>query len=463
MENYPKTLKVSTLDEKRPLPALRGGGAPSPVDFYKIARGMCHQPKIPPLRRRMAAFLRHSPLANKRRTTGGKVSPLGFITRPQSLTKPSPLLPLVSFSPDFISRFIPSPSASQSFYAEFDSHAEYEKDGKTLKQKKRVAARKHKLTVPERLAFVAEKQPDHRQRVIFKIRSYLSGEVTGGQSLTGSETKVIPPARSGALVTDQFTKAGSITIRRAVQCYNSDASQLNKFCTLTFAPSMIAEENKNPDGSVKHKWAKQELVRFLNTCSVKQKRLKRVLNYLWVAELQEDTRNIHFHILWDKFFDIKWLTKIWGQANNSVDIEKMNNSIHAANYMRKCTNYMTKDKNPIEGNRYFISQSLRESMKPTEKVLFEMSASEAKFDHAKGIVAELRDSLHAYQSYIESQGGHVMEFGFSIPPGRSPQKYKDKITGEEKQTKGVNPLLGKWVKSILHESARECSLQIVPF
>jgi len=369
------------------------------------------------------------------------VAPLGFITRPQSLTK-----------------------TPQSFYSEFDSHTDYVDESSKLRKYKRVAARKHKMSPSERSSFVSENQPDHRQKIVFKIRSYLSGEITGGQSLTGSQFKVIPPARCGALITNKFSKPASIKIRRSVQCYSSeDASQLNKFCTLTFAPSMVAEENKNPDGTVKHKWAKQELMRFLNTCSVKQKRLKRELLYLWVAELQKDTGNIHFHILWDKFFDIKWLTKIWAQANNSVDIEKMNNSIHAANYMRKCTNYMTKDKSPIEGNRYFISQSLRESMKPVEKVVFEMTAEEARFDHAKGIVAELRDALHAYQSYIEDNGGHVMEFGFSIPPGRSPQRYKDKVTGEEKQTKGVNPKLGKWVKSMLYDAAKECSLQVAPF
>lgn len=444
MENYIKSGLVSTLaqlsDEKTPLHAQRGGVSPPlPLDLLAIAKEMT----------RKARLERDIRVAN-----GGnwwhsvipvEVLPLGFITCPQSLT--TPLDP---------SRFVPL-SSSESFYAQFDNSAEYKANGQILKRVVRVAARKHSMTSSEKNSFLDAQSKDNSQRIGFKIRTYKSGEVTGGQFLTGTHSKLIPAPRSGALITNKFTRAGSIKIRRSVQC---SPTPLNKFCTLTFAPDLVADENKNANGSIKHKWAKQELMRFLNTCSVKQKRLKRTLNYLWTAELQENTRNIHFHILWDQFFDIKWLSKIWGQASNSVDIEKMNNPIHAANYMRKCTDYMTKDKSPIEGNRYFINQSLRESMKPVEKIIFEMTATEATY--AKTVVEQLRHSLYSYQSYIEQKGGRILDFGFSIPPGRSSQTYKDK-NGEMQTTRGVDPRLGKWVKSILHDSAKECSLQIAPF
>lgn len=317
---------------------------------------------------------------------------------------------------------------------------------------------RQKLRTPDgRAEFYQQHAVEHKARVGFKVRTYKSGEVTGAQFTTGRQGKVLPSPRSGELMTDGFTVQARVKIRRAVECSDSF---LGKFCTLTFAPSMLNPWELDESGNVRHDYAKYKLKKFLNTCSVKQKRLGRVLNYVWVAELQENG-NIHFHILWDQFFPIKWLTKIWGQANNSVDIERMKNPLHASRYMRK---YLTKDEScEIRGNRYNISAGLRTTMKPIEKLIADLTTEEIKeFPEAAKAFSELRGSLLALQDEIESRGGTVLDFGFSIPVPRSSVEYTTK-SGEKKRSKGVDPRLGKNLISLLAAQGREVISARTPF
>ncbi|MBU5637513.1 hypothetical protein KOM00_12320 [Geomonas sp. Red69] len=161
-------------------------------------------------------------------------------------------------------------------------------------------------TAEGRQAYLRESPLYRKQagRIGFKVRSYRSGEITGAQFLTGRQHKVMPPSRSGDVVSDGFTQSAKNKIRRAVEC---SSAFLGKFCTLTFSPRFVRDlqndiqcgyvvpRPKNDplesDGTINHKWAKEELKRFLNTCSVKQKRLGRVLNYLWVAECEPACKN----------------------------------------------------------------------------------------------------------------------------------------------------------------------------
>lgn len=289
-----------------------------------------------------------------------------------------------------------------------------------------------------RTAFLRDNLPDCSSHLGFKVRSYRSGECTGAQYLTGAQYKVIPPARTGEVETTTFTRASRVKIRRAAEC---SQRLLKFFCTLTFSPSHLRPWELDEGGAVRHDFAKYKLKKFLNTCAVKQKRLNRVLSYMWVAELQ-DNGNIHFHILWDQFFDIKWLSKVWNQANNSVDIEKMNDSLHAAYYVQK---YTTKDANngAIKGNRYFISGELRSRMKPIENILFECSAEDLQESHEA--LDEIHENLRLIKDGIESRGGQVFGYGFSIPRPRSSKEYTDKKTGERKKTKAVDPRLSRRV------------------
>ncbi len=332
----------------------------------------------------------------------------------------------------------------QAQYGSFRSFEDYQ-----LRQKLR--------TAEGRAEFYKQHAVEHVSRSGFKVRSYRSGEVTGAQFTTGRQGKVLPSPRRGELITDGFTVQAKVKIRRAVECADSF---LGKFCTLTFAPSMLNPWELDAQGNIRHDFAKYKLKKFLNTCSVKQKRLGRILNYVWVAELQENG-NIHFHILWDQFFDIKWLTKIWGQANNSVDIQRMNNPVHASRYMRK---YMTKDEScEIHGNRYNISAGLRATMKPIEKLIADITATEAEqFPEAAKSFSGLRHTLLSLQEDIEERGGTVLDFGFSIPMPRASVEYTTK-KGEKKRSKGVDPRLGKGLISLLTAQGREISALCAPF
>ena len=182
---------------------------------------------------------------------------------------------------------------------------------------------------------------------------------------------------------------------------------------------------------------------------MKQSRLNRELSYIWVAELQKNG-NIHFHILFNQFFPIQYLTKIWNQANNSVDIQTVKDPLHAARYMRK---YITKDEDSeIQGNRYFISHKLRQEMQPVIDYLAEsesMADSESKYT-----LREIRQFLTEASQAITHGGGFVLDFGFNIPPPRSPAQWKDKKTGEIKTSNGVSPMLSKHLFTSLYEISK---------
>jgi hypothetical protein len=173
-------------------------------------------------------------------------------------------------------------------------------------------------------------------------------------------------------------------------------------------------------------------MRFLNTCKVNKYRQGKTLEYIWVSELQKNG-NIHFHIMWNEFFAIKWLTKVWGQASNSVDIEKITDARHGCSYIRK---YLAKqDEAPIDGNRYGVTSGLRESIKP---VSYSVPLTE---DSVLSVVRAVSDD-------IVQAGGYVHEFGFCVGASSRPKFYKDK-NGQVKRTKGIPKWLGPSVVNIL--------------
>jgi hypothetical protein len=329
---------------------------------------------------------------------------------------------------------------------DFDSHKSDALFAKWDKEEKFYARRRALLDSPPEVKtlFLAENSVKNAQTVGFKVCRYRSGETTGAQYATGSQINPSPVVRSGPVETTELTGPAKTKIRRAVEC--ADTS-LRYFCTLTFAPALLLPWQQNDDGTVRHDFAKYKLRKFLDTCRKKQSRLKRELNYLWVAEIQgEHTGNIHFHIMWDQFFDIKWLSKIWAQANNSVDIKRLNNADHAANYMRK---YLTKGVDQtIQGNRYFIAHKLREDMIPRERLVVSMSREDNEEMGGKKL-REMRETLQALKDDIEAGGGHVLDFGFHISRPRFARKYKDKETGEDQETKSVDPRLSRSVVSLL--------------
>lgn len=279
----------------------------------------------------------------------------------------------------------------------------------------------------------------------FKLSRFRSGEMVGGFYTSGLSSKCNPPSRTGKLTTRRFTRSALVKLRRSVEC--SDTS-LSYFHTLTFAPSALQPWHLNDDGTVNHYYAKWKLEKYCDALSQKQRRLGRKLAYCWVAELQKNG-NIHFHILMDKFFPIAWLTKIWGQANNSVDIERAKNPLHAARYMRK---YITKDEeSEIQGNRYYISQKLRNSMQPvTDALLVLRTADQSR---PMGVMSDIREYISSVKNEIEANGGVVLDFGFYIPMPRQSVRYRNKQTGEYQQTKAVSPLIAKKLYTDLYQMA----------
>lgn len=344
-------------------------------------------------------------------TTGAfRFSPslLGFITTPKSQTMETGFY-------DAISKKIKSFALRRSLQSDLDS----------------------------RLRFLDVLSRPMASTIGFKTRTYKSGESAGGLFYTGRESKSVAPERSGILESTELTNKARVKIRRAVEC--SDTF-IRYFWTLTFSPEHCHAWQKNIDGCVRHDFAKYKIKKYLDTCRHKQKRLNRELSYLWVAELQKNG-NIHFHILMDQFFDIKWATKTWAQAANSVDVAPpLKNPEHAANYIRK---YMSKGENSlIQGNRYNISSKLHLASVPKEKILMAISKKD-NHELDGEPVKEMLNLLHVFEDVITERGGNVFAYGYHVQRGRSAKKYKDKKTGEEKESKAVHPRLGRDIINIL--------------
>lgn len=252
--------------------------------------------------------------------------------------------------------------------------------------------------------------PDAAKRVGFAIHRFKSGEITGGRFSCGLESR--PPSlnpRSGALVTQALTQKARTKIRRAIQNADHD---FKCFLTVTFSPGHLQPWHCNSNGSVRHDYAKYKFKKFLHSIKVSYDRksaasgrLSDLLAYVWVAEVQKNG-NIHFHVLLNQRPPIKWLTSLWAQASNSIDVRSINNLNHASCYIRK---YMEKERSAVHGNRYGITHGLRKSMQPEKTVINGHEEQRGVF----GIVLDLTDT-------IELNGGKVLEHGFYIPtPCRS--------------------------------------------
>ena len=148
---------------------------------------------------------------------------------------------------------------------------------------------------------------------------------------------------------------------------------------------------------------------------------------IWTAELQKNG-NIHFHALTNKYFAFKYLVKLWPYGMSQI--KKLKDAEHAAHYMTK---YLTNDDKHgdlelISGNRYNISQILRDESKP---IIYGLEDGDA---------CEARRALKLMKHIIEVKGGRVIDsgFGFNMPRPRRSRTYKEKETGLIKKTRGVD-------------------------
>lgn len=275
--------------------------------------------------------------------------------------------------------------------------------------------------------YLLDWEEENGQGVGACLNIYPSGEITGGCYSLGRKSA---PGRRGEVSSNQFTRQARKTIRRAVE---SRVTNFKLFITLTFDPKLAQLDES---GRVDQKWAKKEFTQFLNTAKKRYDRMSDKtgkdhwrLSYIWVAEIQEEnTKNIHFHILVDRsFIDVKWLVSIWGQASNSVNVTKLNNQEHAANYMLK---YMGKGSSPIEGRRYGMTQNLIEGSKPVKINLYGRAKRRA--------FLSIKDDL-GWE--IEQNGGKVMDWGIYLPPPRRERQWKDK-QGITRTARGTSQRIG---------------------
>lgn len=271
-----------------------------------------------------------------------------------------------------------------------------------------------------------------RQTAGFKVNRYLSGEMTGAMFVSGLQSKVVPPSRSGAVETFGFTQPARNKIRRAVENSQLD---LKYFLTLTFAPSAAQPWHLDENGNIRHDYAKYRLSRLFDALQIHCKRkFNEALLYVWVAELQKNG-NIHFHVLLNRRLPLEYYRRLWNIGN--IDVQYISDSNHAVNYMRK---YMTKTDNAlIKGNRYGIASGLRETMKPIENIICCADSNDLQ-DGNKDHV-EVLDLIKAMKDEIETGGGIVLDFGFSIPAPRRSREYIDKKTKQKKKSKGVHKKL----------------------
>lgn len=322
-------------------------------------------------------------------------------------------------------------------------------------------------------------KPVASEKPVFQASVYRSGELSAFYHLSGNASKVTPPDRVGPITTNSFSYKSRQKIRRAVENSTVD---FKIFMTLTFAPGLLhpwhfAETtNHNFCGplqegqalpvrlTIRHDFAKYKLINFRKALHIHVKRqiaknvkagafvdhrLKKhlldspekiadykhnyELRYVWAAELQ-DNGNIHFHILLNKFFDVKWLSRLWQQAPNSVDVKFLNDARHAANYISK---YISSDNiSPIKGNRYNINAIVRSEAKPMQRLIMEdqdaINAKRYLFNVSQGQnkEGELKEIYGKLQEVITSNGGRIIGGGFGIvlPYPRPSRPYRDKKT-----------------------------------
>lgn len=273
-------------------------------------------------------------------------------------------------------------------------------------------------------------EPVTASRVGFTVNAFRSGEITGARFFTGSSSKLMRGGRSGAITTECLTKPARTKIRRAIQCA-SDTFRC--FMTVTFSPDHLKPWHVDDQGVVLQEYAKYKFKKFLHSIKVARDRRSVAsgresdrIAYVWVAELQENG-NVHYHVLLNHRLPIVWLTGLWGQAKNSIDVRSINNINHASCYLRK---YMAKERSRIDGNRYGITQNLRETMRPEKTTVY-----------SRELNRHITEVVHDMRQQIIRNGGHVTDYGFYLPTPRRPAVYRDH-DGNKQTSPGISRYVG---------------------
>lgn len=162
---------------------------------------------------------------------------------------------------------------------------------------------------------------------------------------------------------------------------------------------------------------------------------KGLKNYLWKAEAQKTTGNIHFHLVTDIFIHYEALRNLWNKHLNNLGyvdrfeaVHRHRNpnstDVHSIRNVKKLGAYLSayltkkKDARRIQGRKWFLSQTLQklksckvEIMEDQEKTQFEKmfaaipEALKKKFDYCTvlkvGVWNFFREGFSVFKNAIE--------------------------------------------------------------
>jgi hypothetical protein len=232
---------------------------------------------------------------------------------------------------------------------------------------------------------------------------YPNGEFTAACTALGAKPQK-ERKKKGRLMSTDLTSLAKKTMKRAV---NNHWRRFDRMFTFTFDPK-IDSNVLDEHGHIDHSWAHKRISRVLATVSQKYNRLfvktgKRQfqVSFIRVSEIQEDTGNIHFHVLCDRHIDIKYLVDLWNQASNSVDVAKIK-GLRGLNYLMS---YIKKGKSLIYGKRYAISEHLYGEFKPCKVSIVGR--------HARSIFL---DYMNRNAPSLLNGKGYLGDWGFCVPP-----------------------------------------------
>ncbi len=175
-----------------------------------------------------------------------------------------------------------------------------------------------------------------------------------------------PPKREKKITTKRLSQRSISIIKRTCRMYRALARKNKRRGICSMITLTYPFQFPNDMASKKH------LDNFI-------KRIKRqfpAFMYVWVAEKQ-DRGAIHYHILTPNYIPKELINEAWSEIVEKWCIKEgfefklvLPNVIGVKKADVYISNYLKKDKNEIQGNRYNLSTNSRELIKPVEQKIY---------------------------------------------------------------------------------------------
>lgn len=195
------------------------------------------------------------------------------------------------------------------------------------------------------------------------------------------------------------------------------------FVTLTLPASQFRDDGspRHTDQTIKAKVLDPFLQELRTTRGLK--------NYLWKAEAQKTTGNIHFHLLTDIFIHYEALRNLWNKHLNSlgyvdrfeaVHSHRNPNStdIHSIRNVKKLGAYLSayltkkKDARAIQGRKWFLSQTLQKLKSCKVEIL--QDDQKAQFEKMFSAIPETLKKKFDYCTVLKVGVWNFFKNGFEI-------------------------------------------------